>query len=295
MKAFRFIIALVSVLAWFAGDVSLARAAAKKIVLVAGRASHGTGAHEFNAGVQLLHKCLQNVPGISSTFVLNGWPQDEKVFEGAATIVFFMDGGAGHPVVQGERLKLIGDLVKKGVGIGCIHYAVEVPKERGGAEFLDWIGGYFEMHWSVNPHWDAEFKEIPKHPITQGVKPFKINDEWYYHMRFRENMQGVTPILTAIPPESTLNRPDGPHSGNPHVRAKKGMPQHVAWAYERPDGGRGFGFTGAHFHRNWGDENFRKVVLNAIVWTAKADVPPNGVACALTDADLRANLDPKGK
>ena len=42
---------------------------------------------------------------------------------------------------------------------------------------------------------------------------------------------------------------------------------------ERPDGGRGFGFTGGHFHRNWGDPNFRKLVLNAILWTAGLDVP----------------------
>jgi hypothetical protein len=96
-------------------------------------------------------------------------------------------------------------------------------------------------------------------------------------MRFRENMQGVTPILTAIPPASTLQRPDGPHSGNPHVRAKAGQPQHVAWAVERDDGGRGFGCTGGHWHWNWGDENFRRVMLNAIVWAAHEEVPAGGV------------------
>ena len=56
-------------------------------------------------------------------------------------------------------------------------------------------------------------------------------------MRFRENMQGVTPVLSAIAPESTLTRPDGPHSGNPHVRASvaKGEPQHLGWCVERED------------------------------------------------------------
>jgi type 1 glutamine amidotransferase len=186
-------------------------------------------------------------------------------------------------------------VMKKGTGMVCVHYGVEVPKEKGGKEFLDWIGGYFEMHWSVNPHWEADFKVIPKHPITSGVKPFKINDEWYYHMRFPENMKGVAPILTAIPPESTLSRPDGPHSGNPAVRATKGQPQHVAWAFERPDGGRGFGFTGAHYHKNWGNESFRKVVLNALLWTAKADVPADGVNCAVSEEDLKQNLDDKRK
>jgi hypothetical protein len=67
----------------------------------------------------------------------------------------------------------------------------------------------------------------------------------------------------------------------------------VAWAYERPAGGRGFGFTGAHYHRNWGDPNFRTLVLNALVWTAGGEVPTDGVQCDVTPEDLKQNLDPK--
>jgi type 1 glutamine amidotransferase len=154
------------------------------------------------------------------------------------------------------------------------------------------------MHWSVNPHWFAEFKALPKHPVTNGVKPFGAQDEWYYHMRFPEGMKGVTPILTALPPESTLSREDGPHSGNPGVRKavlEQKEPQHVMWVYDRPDGGRGFGFTGGHFHKNWGGDDFRKVVLNAILWMAHADVPSDGVQSAVTPEELKVNLDPKGR
>ena len=271
------------------------RAADKKVVLVAGRPSHGPGEHEHRAGCLLLEKCLGKVPGIQAVVVTNGWPKDESVFEGAAAILFYADGGGGHPAIQGDRLQKIGAMMKKGVGMACIHYGVEVPKDKGGPEFLDWIGGYFEMNWSVNPHWDGDFKVLPDHPITRGVQPFKVRDEWYYHMRFRDGMKGVTPILTSLPPPDTLNRPDGSHSGNPAVREaiKKGEPQHVVWAYDRPDGGRGFGFTGAHFHRNWGNENFRKLVLNAILWVGKVEVPANGVECDVTDDDLKQNLDPK--
>jgi len=176
-----------------------------------------------------------------------------------------------------------------------LHYAVEPTKENGEKEFLDWIGGAFEINWSVNPHWDAEFKTLPKHPITRGVNPFKIRDEWYFHMRFRDGMEGVTPILSAIAPESTMDRPDGPHSGNPAMReaVKRGEPQHVAWAYERADGGRGFGFTGAHFHDNWANDDFRKLVLNAILWVAKVDVPKSGVKSHVTAEMLDQNLDAK--
>ena len=62
----------------------------------------------------------------------------------------------------------------------------------------------------------------------------------------------------------------------------------------RLDGGRGMGFTGGHFHDNWANDNFRKVVLNTLVWLAKADVPANGIESKVTKEDLEANLDPKG-
>jgi type 1 glutamine amidotransferase len=284
--------------ALFAGLAILStNAAGKKIILLAGSQSHGPGEHEFNAGCHLLKKCLDTVPNITTEIHKNGWPADEKAFEGADAIFIYCDGGGGHPFHKPERRAVIEKLMKQGVGLGCAHYAVEIPKGPGGDAFLDWIGGYFETHWSVNPHWIADFESLPSHPITRGVKPFKINDEWYYHMRFREEMKDVTPILSDLPPEKTLSRPDGPHSGNPAVReaVKRGEPQHVMWAAERPDGGRGFGFTGGHFHNNWADDNFRKIVLNAILWSAKIDVPQHGVESTITAEDLRLNLDPKKK
>ncbi len=223
----------------------------------------------------------------------NGWPQDEKILDGADSIVMYCDGGGGHMALAHKQQ--IDALVKQGTGVVCIHYGVEVPKDNGGPEFLNWIGGYFEANYSVNPHWTAKFEKLPDHPITRGVKPFEISDEWYYHMRFRPDMQGVTPILTAMPPADTLARPDGTHSGNPDVRRdvlEKKLPQHVAWASENVGGGRGFGFTGGHDHWNWGEPNFRKLMLNAIAWTAKIEVPPGGISDKpLTLDELIKNQD----
>jgi len=278
-----------------AGTLFTCSAADKKIVFVAGPPSHGPGDHEYRADCLLLKSCLDKVPGVSSVVYSNGWPKDPGAFDDASTIVLEMDGGPGHPALQDDRLQQLGSAMKKGAGLVCIHYAVEPTKEKGEKEFLDWMGGCFETDWSVNPHWDADFKSLPSHPITRGVKPFKISDEWYCHMRFVEGMKGVTPILTAVAPESTMNRKDGPHEGNPAVRdaVHRGEAQHVAWAFERGDGGRGFGFTGAHYHKNWGNENFLKIVLNAILWTAKAEVPAEGVQCAISEDELKANLDVK--
>ncbi len=273
------------------GNESVLAADKIKVAFMAGTPSHGYGAHEHNAGCIMLAKLLEEaMPNVEAVVFQNGWPEDKTAFDDADTVVMYCDGGGRHPV--NAHLEQLDRLAKKGVGVVCLHYGVEVPIGPSGEKLKEWIGGYFEVDWSVNPHWTAEFKSFPKHPTTRGVKPFAINDEWYYHMKFRDGMKGVTPILTAIPPESTLVRKDGPHSGNPHVRAKMGQPQHVAWASENEGGGRGFGFTGGHYHWNWGDPNFRKVVLNAIVWTAHGEVPKNGVALSeVTIEDLEENQD----
>ena len=265
-----------------------------KIVLIAGKPSHPRGAHEFNAGMKLLAKCLDDVPGVAPVFVAGGWPADESVFDGAKAVVFFMDGGGGHPIIQGDHLKTLRGLMAKGVGLACLHYAVEIPKDKGGPEFLEWLGGYYESGFSTNPHWKADFTSLPDHPITRGVHPFAIDDEWYFNLRFRPDHAGITPILVAKPDDKTREgvsaSPRGPYA---HIVAAKGRDEILAWTTERPDGGRGFGFTGAHFHKNWADPDFRKLVLNAILWTAKVEVPSDGVASDPSGEELTKGLDPK--
>jgi hypothetical protein len=158
------------------------------------------------------------------------------------------------------------------------------------------MGGYYESGFSTNPHWTAEIKSLPDHPITRGVKPFSIRDEWYYNIRFRPEMTGVTPILVASPDDKTREgasaSPRGPYR---HIVEAKGRPEVLAYAVERPDGGRGFGFTGGHTHKNWGNDDFRTLVLNAIVWVAKLDVPSTGIKSEVKPEELSENLDPKGK
>lgn len=264
------------------------------LLLMAGRPSHGPMEHEFNAGVQLLQRCLKPVPGLELRTTLNGWPKDEKVFEGVDAILLFADGGNGHPFIQNKNLTVVDGLMKKGVGLLCAHFGVEIPKDRGGHEFMDWIGGYYEHLWSCNPHWTAEFKEFPNHPITRGVKPFAIRDEWYFNMRFRPEMKGVQPILLATPSDMVRKGPYAyPRGPYDHIVAASGRPEALMWAVERADGGRGVGFTGGHYHRNWADPNFRKVFLNALLWISKVEVPADGVTSEVTKEDLEMNLDPK--
>jgi hypothetical protein len=268
----------------------------KKLVLIAGTPSHGPGDHEFNAGVLLLAKCLKGVPGLETIVFKNGYPKDDSALDTADGILCYADGGAGHPLIREKRLERIGKLMAKGVGLMCAHYGVEVPADLGGKEFQEWIGGYYEHLYSCNPIWAPEFTEFPKHPICNGVKPFTIKDEWYFNMRFREGMKGVTPILVAKPSDAVRDGPyvypRGPYK---HIQEAKGRPEAMMWAVERADGGRGVGFTGGHFHRNWKDDNFRKVVLNALLWICKVEVPAEGVRSTVTDEEIAANWDDKGK
>ena len=257
----------------------------KQVVFLNTADSHGRGEHEHQGGSKLLAQRLkEGIPDLE-VLIINGWPDDLAALKNASTIVVYGDGGGDH--FLGTHLRELDNILQNGTGLVMLHFALEIPQGEGGTHFHKWIGGYFETDWSVNPVWTANFDSLPKHPITNGVKPFTIKDEWYYHMRFVNMMNGITPILQTLPPESTLNREEGTHSNNKYVRKavlvdKK--PQVVAWAYDRPSGGRGFGFTGGHYHANWQDDNFRKVVLNAIAWTAKMQVPASGIPSSTPDS-----------
>ena len=166
-----------------------------RIVMVAGSgSSHGSGAHEHPAGCAFLAEQLnKNVDGVEAV-VSQGWPEDPAIFTDTDAIIVYSGGGERHLSIP--HLDQIGELMAQGIGLAMLHFAVEVPKGKPGNCFLDWIGGYFEPGLSVNPYWIATFTEFPEHPITRGMEPFSLEDEWYYHMRFRENMQGVTPVLS---------------------------------------------------------------------------------------------------
>ncbi len=266
----------------------------KRIVFVADTAPHGPrGNHEFLAAAIYLARTVNaNYPSAHAVvYTKNHWPKDLKNVD--AVIVLLNHGGSAvNPAVE--------QAVKDGAGFMAIHYGVEVNKGQQGQSYLKWLGGYFEPFWSVNPWWTPKFDEIPKHATTRGVKPFTIEDEWYYHMRFADDMQGVTPILSALPPLKTIQgdgKKSSSHGGNPDVykEVAAGKKQVMAWAYERPDGGRGFGFTGLHKHSNLGNDSMRTLLLNAVAWTAKLEVPANGVPSAALGRDELEQLIDDGK
>ena len=277
-----------------AGLASSMVAAPKQLVIIAGRPSHGPLDHEFRAGSLLLQKCLTSFPGLRVEVHTNGWVSDPTVLDHADAVLIYADGGGGHPGIQKDHLATLEKLVKRGAGLACAHFGVELPSTNGGPQFAQWIGGYYEHQYSVNPMWKPEFTTFPNHAITHGVKPFSVTDEWYFNMRWRKDMEGVTHILVAKPSDKVRGGPyiypPGPY---PHIQAASGRDETMMWANVRSDGGRGFGFTGGHRHLNWGNENFRKTVLNGLVWLNGLEVPADGVHSMISEEDLMQNLDPK--
>jgi type 1 glutamine amidotransferase len=284
------------------------RGADKRIVLIAGRPSHPPGMHEFRAGCLLLQKALASVPGVTVQVYDGGWPSkvvdgarvdDSAALDTADAVLIFSDGGRGHPAIQGDRMKVVDALADRGAGLGFAHYAVEVPAGAPGDAMHRWAGGYYETNYSVNPMWKPAFEMFPDHPVTRGVGPFATHDEWYFNMRWTPEPAAkarVTPILVATPGDEVRKGPYvSPRGPYDHIIADSGRAETMMWVFERPGGGRSFGFTGGHTHANWGDANQRKIMLNALLWVAKVDVPKEGVRDQISAADLTTNLDDKRK
>jgi hypothetical protein len=258
------------------------------ILFLAGGRSHGSGEHEFLAGSKLLAKALNEQSGLNvNATVISGWPEDESVFNDVDAVIIYSDGT--KVISHGwEKADL---LAKSGVGLMFMHYAVHPSPEDGEKYFRPWIGGAMETGWSVNPHWVADLKALPDHPVSNGVTDLvRAYDEFYYNMRFQKDRDKVYDLVTAVPTKDRLKRVI--NLWNQNGVDGIGKPQTLMWGIDRPDGGRGVGFTGGHYHRNWAIDGFRQIVLNAIAWTAKALIPADGIPSdSVTEADLDANQD----
>ena len=268
-------------------------AGARKVVLIAGKKSHGpegNGIHDYPWSVKLL-KCMldaSNMKGkLRVEFHLDGWPKDPSTLDDADTIMVISDGRDGDKYEEAPHLKsdahvtAIEKQIKRGCGFMTFHFSTFAP-DKYATQMLTWSGGYFDWETDGARKWYSAITTLesdvklgsPDHPIHRGVKPFKMKEEFYYNIRFDPADKALKPLLEV----SALagREPDG---------------KIVAWARERENGGRGFGTTCGHFYENWKNDDFRKMMLNAIVWTAHAEVPEGGVqATFLTHPEIVAAL-----
>jgi hypothetical protein len=263
-----------------------------RILLIAGGPSHGYGEHEYRAGAELIRDALAGAQDRFELVVHSGWPEPAAL-ERAAAVVLSMDGWRAHLALP--HLEQLEREARRGMGIMALHWAVHVPSGESGRVFLELIGGYYETDFSTNPKWSARLAIDARHPVGRGVGELEIFDEWYFNIRFRDGMAGVVPIATAVPSDDDRSRVSAflPWaSPPPGIRQASGRRETLIWAVEREDGGRGLGFTGGHFHWNFGNDAFRRLLLNAVLWVAGGEVPEGGVPSETPSFEqLRANQD----
>ncbi|MFO0826260.1 MAG: ThuA domain-containing protein [Gemmataceae bacterium] len=243
---------------------------AAKIVLIAGSNYYKAGEHEYVANVAVLADLLKQSSGVAPVIAVD-WPKKPETLTGAKAFVFLFDGGEKHQILKSDRLAQMGKHLDGGAGLVQLHQTADYPKDFG-ERARGLVGGAWEAKHSQRAHWISEFKDFPEHPIFRGVTPFTIDDGYLWKHKFVAGMKGVTPLLRTVNPKSK----DDP----------KADAAIIAWAYERPEGGRSIVFTGGHLHKSFAEEGYRRFLTNAILWSAGVDIPKSGAPVTLDAATL---------
>jgi hypothetical protein len=226
----------------------------------------------------MMQELLKQTPGVETVLIENGWPSDESVFDGAAAVVFYTDGGGKQAyLATPEHIARVQKLAESKTGLVNIHQAVEFPPAFA-QQSADWTGGVYNA-LSSRGHWDSVHGTFPEHPVTRGVTPWKINDGWLNHFKFPSGLKGITPLVWSG--KEHLGSPEG---GNGDI---------VAWTFDRASGGRSFNFSGLDAHAAWELEGMRKLVINGVLWSAGVTVPESGAPCEADKALVDSFLTPR--
>ena len=252
--------------AWTMAAASSQALADTRIVLVGGPDSHGPGEHAIHDGIARFKAILdtsedvRNREDIEIVAFPDGWPA-MKDLEGTSTLVLYFDGLDVHPFHDAGRRAQMEELMKAGVGLVTIHQSSTIPADDKTIRMQEWLGA--ARYGMVDRTTETvQFDVADDHPIARGVPELILHDEFYPTIRFIEGQGQVSPILTG-----EMRTED-----DPSERTRV-----AAWTYERAGGGRSFGFTGGHYLRTWESPDMRRLLMNAVFWTAGLEVPGDGV------------------
>jgi Trehalose utilisation len=246
-------------------------AAEKKKVLLVGQGpdGHPKTTHEYMAGLRVLAKCLALVPDLEVTVVRadGAWKEGPDLLRRADVVVLFLAEGAKWVQADGKRHKAFAQLAARRGGIVALHWAIGTRDAKPIDGFVKLLGG---CHGGPDRKYqvleaEAQVVDAGK-PITRGIDNFKVRDEFYYQLKFVKAKPAVKPVLL-VP-----------------IAGKK---ETVAWSWERPDGGRSFGFSGLHFHANWRLPAYRRLAAQDVLWTLKMPIPKGGLKVDIAEADLK--------
>jgi type 1 glutamine amidotransferase len=230
----------------------------RKLLLIGqGPDGHPKNTHEYLAGLRVLAHCLKKVDGVDVTTVRadGAWKEGPELIDRSDAVVLFLAEGARWMDIEPKRRAALQRLAKRGGGLVVLHWAMGTREAKHISTCLQLLGG---CHGGP----DRKYKiltttaKVAKHPITAGVKDFRVKEEWFYRLKFTE-AAGVVPLVRV-----TID----------------GREETVAWAWQRPGGGRSFGFSGLHFHDNWKLPEYRRLMTQATVWALELPVPAEGLS-----------------
>jgi len=247
------------------------------------------------AGMHIIAKLLQNVEGLDTRITNSGeawprsegpgkellseeawpanfdeaWPEGPGMIASADGIVLFREQGARWMQQDPARATALESLGKRGGGCVALHFGMGTTDakyiDRFKALFGGCFGGSDRLHTEQNFHANLVVA-APRHPICRGISDFEAVDEFYYEIKFLPLPARVTPLIQAAM--------SAPPATQPNNEASM---ETIAWAWQRNDGGRSFGFTGLHVHDNWRLPEYRRLVAQSILWTMKMPIPEGGI------------------
>jgi len=228
---------------------------AKKKLLLLGQGpdGHPPQTHEYVSGLQRLEKLLKQVPELEVELVRadEPWIDGPQQLQKADGAVLFLSEGAKWIQADSRRLDAFAALAARGGGLSALHWGTGTKEAKNIEAFVNLLGG---CHGGPDRRYKVLETEArpaePRHPIATGIRPFRVHDEFYYQLKFAKASGSLRPVLEVLIDE---------------------QPQTVSWAWERPDGGRSFGFTGLHFDDNWKLIEYRRLVTQGVLWTMKCE------------------------
>jgi type 1 glutamine amidotransferase len=230
---------------------------------------HPATTHEYMAGLKVLERCLAPVKGIEVTTVRadDPWKEGPELIGRSDGVVLFVAEGARWIAADPKRQEALTKLAERRGGLAVLHWGMGTKDAKP-------IDGFAKLFGGCHGGPDRKYKELEaeaapadaKHPVVAGVGKFRVKDEFYYELKFAKPEGSVKPLLRV---------------------SIDGKEQTVAWAWERPDGGRSFGFSGLHFHDNWKLVEYRRLVAQGVLWALKKPVPKDGLPVEVKEEDLK--------
>lgn len=271
----------------------------KVIYFLAGPKDHageeGSGRHETRRDLLVLQHCIDSISNVKGVKIITKFSYkrsalDIEDLKGVDAIIVecSAEGSSkerAHPLFPPSAdtrtydketlayLAQLDSLHKAGMGIMVLHWGITTTNQKATQYYLSWFGSASLSGYTRNPlgFWSVSPIEAAKnHPILRGVGPWNYKDEIFSRMVVNPGDPYRTDLLTGAIQKSNQGAAE---------------PLGIATAYDK-NGARGVLWGGMDYHSALLNENYRRFVLNAILWTAGIDVPKGGAKSTATQLQL---------